>query len=362
MYTQKLMNMISFAALFSVLGCSENAPTISPQVQDITESVYASGKVSTENQYNVFSGLSGIVDEILVKEGDEVKRGDVILTIQNDALHYNAENARSTADFNRMNNQQVKIAEAERAINLAKEKMVTDTALYHRQKRLWAQGIGSKATLDQRKIAAESSITSYENAKSQLVELKRQLRYMEQQSQSSASAVESQLQDLSVKSEIDGKVYDIYTEVGEVVSPQMPIATLGKDDAFKIELLVDEYDIVDIQLDQLMKISMNSYKGAVFTGKVTRVIPYMNERTRTFTVEGVFIDGPAQLYPNLTLEANIIIDKKSDALIIPRDYLFGESQVITEGGDTVEVQTGLKNYQMVEVVSGISTTDKIVKP
>ena len=72
MYTQKLMNMISFTALLSVIGCSENAPTISPQVQDITESVYASGKVSTENQYNVFSGLSGIVDEILVKEGDEV--------------------------------------------------------------------------------------------------------------------------------------------------------------------------------------------------------------------------------------------------------------------------------------------------
>jgi hypothetical protein len=88
----------------------------------------------------------------------------------------------------------------------------------------------------------------------------------------------------------------------------------------------------------------------------------MNERNKTFIVEAEFIQKPEQIYPNITFEANIIIQEKSEALLIPRTYLLKDSMVIKSGGDTVVVKTGLKDYQKVEILSGIKSDDELLKP
>lgn len=73
---------------------------------------------------------------------------------------------------------------------------------------------------------------------------------------------------------------------------------------------------------------MDSYKGKVFEAKVTRIEPIMNEQTRSFTVEAQFISKPELLYPNLSAEANIVIQTRENALTIPRNYLIGDSLVL----------------------------------
>ena len=79
-------------------------------------------------------------------------------------------------------------------------------------------------------------------------------------------------------------------------------------------------------------------------------------------VEAEFIQKPDQIYPNITFEANIIIQEKSGALLIPRTYLLKDSLIIKSGGDTVIVKTGLKDYQKVEILSGIKSDDELLKP
>ena len=88
----------------------------------------------------------------------------------------------------------------------------------------------------------------------------------------------------------------------------------------------------------------------------------MNERTRSFTVEASFVTIPPALYPNLTTEANIVIQRKENALIIPREYLVDGNSVLTEDEEKVPVKTGLKDYQKVEILDGLTTDDVIVKP
>ena len=103
-------------------------------------------------------------------------------------------------------------------------------------------------------------------------------------------------------------------------------------------------------------------KSKVFEAIVTKIEPIMNERSKTFVVEAAFKTRPEVLYPNITFEANIVLEQKDNALLIPRNYLINESQVIKSNGDTVQVAIGLKDYQKVEILSGITAQDELLKP
>ena len=107
---------------------------------------------------------------------------------------------------------------------------------------------------------------------------------------------------------------------------------------------------------------MDSYKGEVFEAIVTKLNPLMNERTKSFLVEATFTRQPPVLYPNLTVEANIITAVKEKALTIPRNYLVDDSLVYISNTEKKSVKTGLKDFQKVEILSGLQSTDVIYKP
>ena len=131
---------------------------------------------------------------------------------------------------------------------------------------------------------------------------------------------------------------------------------------FIVEFNVDEFDIVKIEKGQKVIIRMDSYKNQTFEAKINFISPMMDKQTRSFRVEALFTEEPKVLYPNLTLEANIIIHEKKNALTIPSAYLQNESSVILENGSAQKVQIGLKDYSTVEILTGIDESTKIILP
>ena len=125
---------------------------------------------------------------------------------------------------------------------------------------------------------------------------------------------------------------------------------------------VDEYDIARIHKGQKVLFSMDSYKGEVFDAVVEMIEPLMNEQSRAFIVKALFVTKPPVLYPNLSIEANIIIRSKDKALIVPRGYLIGDSMVKMSNGKLRKVILGLKDYQKAEIISGLTVHDVIKKP
>ena len=107
---------------------------------------------------------------------------------------------------------------------------------------------------------------------------------------------------------------------------------------------------------------MDSYKGKVFEATVSKIDPLMDEHSRSFTVEAEFTKQPPALYPFLTVEANIIIQTKEKALLIPRNYLIKDSLVMIGKDKTKAVVTGLKDYQQVEIIKGLTADDVIYQP
>ena len=145
-----------------------------------------------------------------------------------------------------------------------------------------------------------------------------------------------------------------------MVNPQSAVAMIGNADKYVIDLKVDEYDITKVKVGQEVIIRLDSYQDQVFEGKISTILPIMNERTRSFIVEAEFQNKPPVLYPNLSLEANIIINRKQNVLTIPASYLKSGNKVILSDGSEINVKKGVTDYKIVEIVSGLDTSSQII--
>ena len=344
------------------LSCKNNEEKIKPTVESISESVYASGIIKSKNQYQVFASVNGLVENIFVSEGDTVKTGSPILSIINETSKLNTENARLAANYTDLNSNTQKLNELKLAIDLARSKFNNDSLLYTRQQKLWNDMIGSKIELEQRELGYENSKTALESAILRYNDLKKTLNFNAEQSKNNLNISRTVENDFLVKSKINGKVYALLKERGEMVNTQTPLAIVGDASEFILELQVDEYDIVKVELGKKVFVSLDSYKGQLFEAAVTKINPLMNERSKTFTIEAEFTDQPPVLYPNLTLEATILIRTKDNALIIPRNYILQEEYVTKADGEKVKIKLGLKDYQKAEVLEGLSKDDEIIIP
>jgi HlyD family secretion protein len=354
--------LICFFCILLSASCGPKPEKTMPVMQNITESVYAAGIVKTRNQYQAYSTVSGIISKIFVTENDLVKKGTPILLLSDQPSRFNRENSDLSAQYADLKVNRDKLTDLKNNIDLAASKYQNDSLTAKRQENLWAQGIGSKLELEQKELVAQGSKISLESAKIKYDDLHRQLELNAKQSQNNLAISQSRESDYTIKSQINGKVYFIYPKAGEIVNPQTVLAILGDSAAFYMDLDVDEYDIVKIKTGMPIMISMDSYKGQVFEARITKINPLMNERTKTFSIEAEFTRKPPVLYPNLTVEANIIIQTREHALVIPRNYLLNDSFVLVNKQEKKPVKTGIKDYQKVEILSGITDKDAIYKP
>lgn len=345
-----------------VASCGTKQVTIRPTVSSITESIYAAGELKSKNQYQVFATVNGTVAEVLVSEGQQVKKGQPILRISNVSQELSRENAALSAQYFDINSNEEKLTDAKQAVALAKDKAQNDSLLYARQKRLFQQNVGSQVELEQRALQAESSNAAYRSAMIKYNDIKRQLKYNSDQAKKNLAIAEKMTSDYTICSEIDGVVYSIDKEIGELVTPQSAVAVIGNQTEFILEMQVDEYDIAAIRLGQEVIITMDSYKGHSFRAQVSKISSIMNERTKSFKIEADFVVRPPVLYPNTSFEANIVVQTKNRALLIPRTYLLPNNKVLLKSGEKKTIKVGLKDFQQIEVLSGLTEKDELVLP
>jgi HlyD family secretion protein len=348
--------------LWMIASCEQRQKPIRPTQGAITESVYASGIVKSKGQYQAFAVVSGIIDSVYVTEGQLVSKGQKLLTISNDQQRLTSERALLAAEYASLPANLARLQELQRNVGLAAEKLGNDSLLLARQQRLWQQKIGTLVQVEQRELQYNASAAAWKSSQRQLADLRRQLALDAKQSRLTWAISRAQQEQFIVASHVDGVVFDLLREKGESVGPQTVLAILGNTDNYMLELQVDEYDISRVRSGSEIFVTMDSHQGQVFEGIVLEVHPIMNAQTRTFTVEAGLKQIPPGLYPNLTLEANIICAYKKNALLIPRSYMVDDSTVLRKNGDRIRVRTGLRDLEMVEILSGLSARDEIIQP
>jgi HlyD family secretion protein len=355
-FTLLLLSIVLFNA------CSNETESYTIKKGSITEALYASGSIESDDQYQVQPIVSGIIKQILVDEGSKIQIGDTLIIIKNDASRINQDNAQLNAEFNSIANNQTKIDELKLAINKAKDKFSYDSLMFAKQKELYKRSIISESEYESSELNFNTSKNNYKSTELQLKNTIKQLEFAAKQSRNQLSSSTVNNSDFIIKSTINGVVYSILKNKGEFVSPQTTLAVVGSDKNFKIELQIDEVDITKVIKNQQVFIELDSYKGQVFEAYISKINPIMNERTKSFTVEAIFKKAPPILYPNLTLEANIVVKKKDNTIVIPRKYLSPNNEVTLEDGTLVKVKTGLKDYEKIEVLDHLKENQKIILP
>ena len=357
-----LKRIILIHCVFILYNCSHTPVSTKVIQKRINETVYASGNVESNNQYQVVSLVSGYIKTISIEEGDKVYKNQTIIELENDggliALK-SAELNRNFADFNQNKN---KIKELKFALNTAKSKWKNDSIQLNRKQNLLENNVISQSDFENFEVNALGSKANYISQVLQLEDLSKQLKLNDQLGKRNYDQSSKMVKDYKIKSDIDGVVYSILKKTGELVTPQTPIAIIGGYKNYILKLQVDEYDITKIKLGQKIKIKLDSYKGKVFDAIITKISPLMNEKSKTFTIEGRFINVPPVLYPNLTLEANIIINTNPKALLIPREYLFNDHFVFLKNGTKKKITTGIMDLKYVEITKGLAKNTEIIIP
>jgi len=346
-----------------LMSCTKKQDKILPTEKTLTESVYSSVTIQPDSLYQAYAIVAGILDNNLVDEGFVVSKGQTLIQIINNAPKLNSQNAKFALDLAKENyNGSAAILNSiEEEIAAANLKCKNDSINYFRQKNLWDKNIGSKAEYDAKKLNYELALNSLKLVQSKYNRTKNELLTAVKQAQNNYQTSLIATKDFAVKSRINGKVYALYKEPGEIVTTMEPLAAIGSATNFIIEMLVDEVDIVQISEEQDVLINLDAYADKVFKGKVSKIYPQKDERNQTFKVEAVFVNPPEVLYPGLSGEANIVIATKNKVLTIPKAYIIDDNKVKTDKG-LITITTGLQNMEFIEVLSGITKDTYIYKP
>jgi multidrug efflux pump subunit AcrA (membrane-fusion protein) len=192
--------------------------------------------------------------------------------------------------------------------------------------------------------------------------LKIQLQNEQSRSSNNLKISQNSLHDFEVKSAFSGKLFDIIAKEGTLITPQTPLAVIGETDSYILELEVDENDMVRVSIGQKVLVTLDSYRNQVFEALIDKIYPIMDERSRTFKIEAHFVIPPVKLYPNLTAEANIIIQTKKNTITIPKAYLLPGDSVLLGSGKKRKVSVGLNDYQKAEIIGGLKSGEIIYRP
>lgn len=358
-WTKRLLVLAAVAAVIVVLRLVVFRPSPVPvtvfrvdsgRVEDTVVNSRA-GTVESRRRSEMSPGIAGLVEEIPVKKGQTVKRGVVLLRLDDGEYQAQVRLAARSLDAAKAN--------ADRAC-LSAEQAAREL---RRAESLGQKGLVSDQNLEEVQTLAASTEAECSAA-----------RELVKQADASLAAARAILAKTIMVAPFDGVVLDVTTEVGEWISPTPPgvfippvIDLIDPTDLY-VRAPLDEADVARVHLDLPVRITLDAFRGRSFAGVLTYAASYVEtqqEQNRTLTVEAVFDAGdlPDNLLPGLSADIEVILAARDDVVRIPTYALLegGKVLVVRDGRlEAVDVQTGLRNWEWTEIVSGLSEGDPVV--
>jgi HlyD family secretion protein len=315
---------------------------IAPQ-ETLVSQVTASGEVKPTTYTNVTAQGFGRITEILVKEGDHVKKGDRLLL---------QENVQASADVQAqdasINSAESGVEAAEASYRAAQADLSMQQANMEKAKLDWERGQGlfkdgliAKQDFDQRKTGYDAASAQVDSSRARVLSLKATLDQMRAQvAQGRAVLVHTQdiLHKTIYTSPINGIVSYLPERVGDYVVPGITntngsfLMTLSDMSVVTAEVKVDETDIVSVKMGQDADVTIDAVPGKIFKGKVTEIgsqavlrtsglattqSTASNQEAKDFKVVVTLTNPPENVRPGLSATAKIKTAEKKNVLAIP---------------------------------------------
>lgn len=366
----KLNQSISSLAILlalAICSCNSKEESIRPEEKKLIEAVYASGYTASEGEYMVNALALGYVSEKQVKEGDTVKKGQILFVVSSDqqASRYKlAHEVYRIAKENYSDDSPV-LKELQAAIANVKSKLSYDSANYLRFKNLLAQNATTQAEYERMRLAYENTQNELALHQSRLARTRSQLFLELQQAESQLRSAREESGHYNISSQIDGIVFNTMKELGELVRQGEPLAQIGRVENFFIRLSVDELDIQRIKKGQEVAVKIDAFPNQIFKARINKIYPLVNPREQSVRVDATFIENIPGYYNGLALEANILIRQKDKALVVPRKAIIGNDSMMiktSDGSQKIKIKKGIETLDEVEIVEGIQKDTEIILP
>ncbi|MDX5320824.1 MAG: efflux RND transporter periplasmic adaptor subunit [Bacteroidota bacterium] len=241
--------------------------TEASEVRDITEMVTANGTIQPEVEVKISSEVSGEIIALYIKEGDSVKKGDLLLQVNPDISESNVERARAS-----VNNAKANLAAARARVEQAKARFALAKTTFERSKKLFADKVIAPQEFEQ-------SQSEFRTAEGELEAAQRAVdaaEYTVKSLESTLSGEQKNLNRTSIFAPMDGIVSKLNVEKGERVVGTMQMTgteLLRIADFSTMELRVDvgESDIIRVNKGDTAEIEVDAYDDRTFIGIVTEV-------------------------------------------------------------------------------------------
>jgi RND family efflux transporter MFP subunit len=341
-------------ALVALAGCEQNTfvPPPPPKVdvalplqRPITRYLEATGNTAPIKSVDLVARVQGFLQSIDYKDGDFVKEGAPLFTIEPETY-------------------KLKLEQAQAAEAGAQASLKQAEADYKRQADLVQRQAVSQATLD-------TSTSNRDNAQANL-----------QQAQVNTRIAEVNYGYTKVTAPFDGIVSAHLVSVGELVGAASPtqLATIVALDPIYVNFNVNERDVLRIREEARrrgltsadlketpVEVGLQTEDGYPHKGKLDYVAPTLNQSTGTLAVRGVVPNADRVLLPGFFVRVRVPIDKEQDALLIP-DTALGSDQggryvLVVSGENVVEqrkVVTGPLEGELRVIESGLKGQDRVV--
>ncbi|MBL0745887.1 efflux RND transporter periplasmic adaptor subunit [Chryseolinea lacunae] len=348
-------------------SCKEKDTWVTPREAPITEAIFATGHLEPVGQRVLTSFTEGYLRHAFVKESDVAANGAVLFTLDNSSKAIEEDAAEKNLQLTVQNTspQSPVLQKLRIDLKTAQQKRALDSLQYARLNRLFETKSVAQVDLDKAKLEYELDVNNEKSIRENIeaTQLNLQQSLVQAQSQYQSSSVGNHYYTLRSPDWL--RVYQVFKKPGELVRKGDAVALLGHPDSLIVMLFVDEGSISKIKLGQRVLIELNTAKGKSYQAKVSRIYPYFDTETQSFRVEASVDELLPGSIAGTLLQGDIIVNHKAKTLLMPRPCLGPNGEVVVlrrNVRDTITPETGIISTEWVEVISGVTPEDKILKP
>jgi RND family efflux transporter MFP subunit len=310
----------------------------------VAQQLIVVGNLIGDTTVSVVPRVGGRMQDIYVRLGDQVRRGQRIAKIEDFELQEQLKQQESALEVSKAT-----IRQREADLQLAETNA-------ERSRNLFARQLLPKQTLDDTEARYSAAVAQLDLARAQ-----------NNQSMSRLEELRIQVQNTTIVSPVNGFIARRAADAGAFVSQNAPIVDVVDIGRVRLVANIVEKDLTQIQAGDDTRVEVDAYPGEMFVGRIARVSPVLDPSTRTAPVE-IEIPNPGfRLKPGMYARVTVTTDQRKDALVVPTNAVVdigGRRGVfVASETDTVQfrpVTVGIEENERIEILDGVEEGERVV--
>lgn len=342
----------------------------------IVQSVVATGRLNASARLDIGAEVTATVQEVLVREGDRVKAGALLLRLSDAEARAALQQARAALlEARGRATQQASVTApvASQAVVQAQAAFTAAAREHQRARELVAQGFFSQQKLDDAQRVLDTARSALESVRVQAQAnqpsgVERTLAASRvEQAVAAVAVAEAKLARLSITSPLDALVLTRNVEPGSMAQPGRVLLSLAAQGGLRIDAGIDEKNLRLLTPGMAARAVADAYPGQSFEAQLSYIAPAVDPQRGTVEVRLAVPQAPAFLRPDMTVSVELVGGTKPDALVLPSGAIRDADReapwvLLLQDGRAVRtpVQLGLRGVGAVEIAQGLKQGDQVI--